>query len=219
MPIHVVAIISAFWYSLRYIGMLAIKRKEIGRYFVKSINLALCYVGLSPNRKLNAAILAGKAGFLCCAYDVVTDWKGFSPQSFSAYQQILLTLVSPELADLAIKLYHAEIRNNVGDDGLERGVVALTFIARLMEVEKALKEKCNIAELGAFLQIVDDVLDYEHDLKHSELNCLGSEGGKKYLIVLLEKSSAPDMDRIFPNGLILKHVIKKARLKAECLLA
>lgn len=188
------------------------------RYFIKSTNFALCYIGFSPSKDFYYAFPAGKAAFLCCAYDVITDWRKFNPSYLIKYKAILASIVPTDLVELSLRLYDAEINNDLQRDGLERGVIALVSVTRLMGVEQTLRDKTNIEELGILLQIVDDVLDYEHDLKNNELNCLMSNNANKYIGMLIEKANDTEINRLFPYGFLLKYVIRTAREKAEFLM-
>ncbi|MFH1970878.1 MAG: class 1 isoprenoid biosynthesis enzyme [Patescibacteria group bacterium] len=214
---HIISVIISFLYSLKYFRLLEIQASEIKRYFFKSMNLALCYAGFSSGMNFSIfkqAQNAGKAAFLCCAYDVVTDWRSFDPSLRKKYERILNSMTSPDLAKMAIDLYQAEVEGILRKDGLERGEIAFCFVTKLMGVYHTLTRKINIADWGIILQIIDDVLDYEEDAKRLEINCLTTDNKDEYLKILIEKGNQNELDRIFPNGLVLKKAIRIAIKKA-----
>jgi geranylgeranyl pyrophosphate synthase len=85
-------------------------------------------------------------------------------------------------------LYDKELLNELEEDGLDRGYIALRFTLRLMGCEKAREGLWpNVDEIGRLFQIVDDVLDYEQDVASGEMNCLNSIRRDEYLRQLIEK--------------------------------
>lgn len=60
---HFGAAVVAFGWSLRYQRDFNVKLTESRRYWLKSINLALCYQGFSSDRKMKSWVGAGKAAF------------------------------------------------------------------------------------------------------------------------------------------------------------
>src|SRR5437762_1454473 len=99
---HVVAALSAFIRSLQYAGTLQISRSERVAYTKKCIRLALCYAGFGHAWNFKEAWRAGKAAFLSCAYDVVTDWRQFDKKDRSAFERILADSSHVELQELAM---------------------------------------------------------------------------------------------------------------------
>lgn len=218
---HVIAVLSASIQSVEYSRSLSIKRYEWKRYLKKSISLALCYAGFAELGKTREAWLAGKAAFLCCAYDVVTDWRGFDPKDRCRFEKILHNIgVNSELRELTMGLYEKELFHQLEDDGLDRGAIALRFILRLMKCENAREIAWkNLDEVGQLLQIVDDVLDYEDDVAYGDTNCLTSEKRDVYLNRLLQKFGDNEVRKFFGyETSILLIAIGKARNKAKELL-
>src|SRR5687767_14447953 len=133
---HLVSAMAAIAHSIRYMRSLRIQSAESVRYFKKALSLGLCYSGLGPMRPAEAW-RAGQAAFLCCAYDVVTDWRQFDRGSYQTFTSILNAVVADDLAlRLATGLYQKEKNQIVADDGLERGSIALRFILRVIGCEK-----------------------------------------------------------------------------------
>jgi hypothetical protein len=207
--------------SLLYARALGIRRPEYGRYFTKSINLALSYVGFDPGGRVANAWRAGEAAFLCCAYDVVTDWRRFAEDSHRAFEHILCLITrDPRLQQLALGLYDKDKSNTLNDDGLERGSIALRFILSMMECDDTYSSLwTHVDEAGRLLQIVDDVLDYEDDLLRGETNCLISPRRCVYLLQFLESLDEARFHEMLGwfDGVLLT-VIGRARLKAEMFL-
>jgi hypothetical protein len=212
----VIAAVSGQIHGLRYLTGLEITPAELKRYFGKSTRLALCYSGFAQDKSYGEAAGAGKAAFLSCAYDVASDWRDKSdPKWAHEFEKIVRAEASPELAEMAIKLYRNDVNGRLEQDGLERGIVALRFILEMMGLQSAYWEKTDIDHLGILLQIVDDVWDYEKDLKAGDENCLSSARRNKYLQMLVDEMHDEHIQRLFPNGGVLLAVIKRARKKAE----
>lgn len=205
--------------NIKYAQALEIQPHELKRYFKKTIGLSTCYAGFAQNLSLEQAKGAGHAAFLSCAYDVVTDWKK-PPSLQKAYVDILRAEVSPELAKMAIDLLNRDIGNTLLFDGLERGIIATKFVLQAMEIEQVLGKKCNIAELGIDMQIVDDVLDYEKDLLSGDQNCmLNADLRETYLLRLQNNLNDSTIHRLFPFGGVLIYAIKQARKKGQNMLS
>lgn len=213
---HIVAALSAFIRSDQYAGILKISKAERVPYVKKSVRLALCYAGFGTPWNLREAWKAGKAAFLSCAYDVVTDWRHFDKNARSAFERILTDMSGVELRELALTLYDKEIHNQLLEDGLERGAIALRFILKTMGCETQREAAWgDLNDLGQLLQIVDDVLDYEDDAIAGDLNCLGTSNRDVYLGRLLDGLSNERVHRLFGRArsvlvLAIAHARKKA---------
>lgn len=210
------ALCSALFLSLRHFHLLNVRFYELRSYIQKSANFALCYLGFRSKASLRQANLAGKAAFLCCAYDVVTDWRSFSPELLKIFRHLLESYTSPDLTKIALSLYVKDRDGQLGQDGLERGGIAFIFVTRLMGTETFFRERADIERIGILLQLVDDILDYERDTKAKELNCFNSPRREDYLALANELSE--DFVNIFSASFILPYVIRSARKKAEHLL-
>lgn len=208
---HFIAAFLALLWNVRYWNSLKIRPHESRRYFAKSVNLALCYYGFAPRFSLSAASGAAKAAFFCCAYDVVTDWRGFEARALKEFGKILRERVPAPETKLALDLLDAELTNHLTQDGLSRGPIALQFVCNLMGFPN------KTESLGVFLQIVDDVLDLEEDIKEKQVNCLLTERREKYLRMFADYP-ADELSKQFPNGRVLLAVISRARTKAQALL-
>lgn len=218
---HLIAALSALVRSIQYAGLLTIARGERVRYHKKSLRLGLCYAGFGVPWNLTEAWKAGEAAFLSCAYDVVTDWQYFDEKARCAFDSILSELSTPELQELALTLYDKDSNNQLSENGLERGAVALRFILKMMGCEKQREARWgDLTDLGELLQIVDDIYDYEDDAAAGEQNCLTTANRNIYLKRLLERLSHQDTRRLFGQGpSVLVFAIGQARKKARALLA
>jgi hypothetical protein len=218
---HLISAFSALFRSIQYARILAIPRRERLRYLKKSLRLGLCYAGFGDAWNLKEAWKAGEAAFLSCAYDVVTDWQEFDERARGAFENILGELSTPELQELALTLYNKDSSNQLSENGLERGAVALSFILKTMGCEKQREVRWgDLTDLGELLQIVDDVFDYEDDTAAGEQNCLTTANKDIYLRRLLEQLSGQNTRRLFgraPSVLVL--AIGHARKKARTLLS
>jgi hypothetical protein len=218
---HIVAALSAFVRSVQYAGVLGISQAERVRYVKKSIRLALCYAGFGAPWNVMEAWKAGEAAFLSCAYDVVTDWRHYEEKARSAFERILTDLSPLELRELALTLYDKDLNNQLSEDGLERGDVALRFILKTMGCEKQREAAWgDLTDLGELLQIVDDVLDYEDDVAADDQNCLRTANRAVYLGRLLEGLNSEKTQRLFGRSRsVLVFAIAQARKKGTKLLA
>lgn len=218
---HIVAALSAFIRSVQYAKVLKISPSEHLRYLKKSIRLGLCYAGFGSPWNLIEAWKAGEAAFLSCAYDVITDWRHFDSKAKSSFESILNDLSQLELRELARTLYYKDLNNQLCNDGLERGAIALRFILKTMGCERKREATWgDLTSLGELLQIVDDVFDYEDDLADNEQNCLLTANRAVYLRRLLEELSSDSCRKLFgrPSS-ILVLAIAYARKKGTRLLS
>jgi hypothetical protein len=212
-----IALSGAMWFSLRYVVRLKITFKEIARYFLKSFNLAICYSGFSRPGALGQAFRAGKSAFLCCAYDVVTDWRRFDSGALSICKEIILTETNSSSANIALELYRKDANDQLDEDGLERGSIALRFVTRIIGSEDFFAKKIDIDYAGRLWQLVDDLLDYEDDLQAGDLNCLDSPNRLRYIkraeSLLLEPFASTFLqDRVL--AYVTRRAVEKARLMA-----
>jgi hypothetical protein len=214
---HALAALVALWWSLCYQKTFQIKSRERRRYLQKAVNLGLCYRGFAPDSKLRSIVGAGKAAFFCCAYDVVSDWRDFDEAAFLRFSEVLLRSVSTEASAIAKRLYMEERKGILRWDGLSRGVDALQFITLVIGSERHMRENADLHHLGIIMQIVDDVLDWEDDLRSGETNCLRNVGREAYLKQLL-RFDVNGMKRFLPHATILGVVIDRAQKKARGLL-
>ena len=218
---QIVAATSAILRSVQHGPALGIRRTEWVRYLKKSISFGLCYAGFGIAGRMREAWDAGEAAFLCCAYDVVTDWRLFDTKSRVTFEKILCERVQQsEIQELAIGLYEKELNDGLAEDGLERGAIALRFTLKMMGCEKAREVAWgDLDELGRLLQIVDDVLDYEEDVVSGDTNCLRSVRRSVYLRQLISQLGSADARRLFGDtGSVLISVVEMAGRKAEALL-
>jgi hypothetical protein len=64
------------------------------------------------------------------------------------------------------------------------------------------------------LQVVDDVLDYESDVRSGDTNCLCSARRNEYLELLAKTLPESDTAGLFPFGGVMRYVIKRGSRKA-----
>lgn len=218
---QLVSAFSALIQSVKYGRVLHIQGDEWKRYLKKSTSLGLCYAGLGATGSAREGWRAGKAAFVCCAYDVVTDWRHFDPAARDLLERIMRAMqLKPELQSLAMNLYEKELFNELEEDGLDRGYIALRFTLKMMGCEKACQDVWgDVDEIGRLCQIVDDVLDYEQDIACGDINCLTSVRREDYLKQLITKFGNAETQRLFGNSRsALVIAIERARVKAEGLI-
>lgn len=212
---HCVAISRAVWNAAMHSRQFAITAKEFGRYFAKTINLTLCYMGFQSRGTRREALGLADAAFLCCVYDVATDWRSFDEGCALQFQTALDSLAKADVAQLALDLYAREWRGQLSEDGVERGVIALRFVMGMIGRNDSAD---GWKYWGTMFQVVDDVLDYEDDARNGDLNCLNSPRAEGYLQHVLSLSEL-ELRREFPHGRVLWFVCRQAHRKAGRLLA
>jgi hypothetical protein len=179
------------------------------------MHFALYFGGFSDSGKTTEMIGAGKAAFLGCSYDVVTDWRKFDPKYLQIFERQLQQHASKPLEEMAMGLYDKDKNNAFTDDGLERGSIAFRFVTEMMNVRRQIEDKgLDIDETGKILQIVDDVLDVEEDIEAEETNCLATPRRQQYLETLV----GTDIQNYFIPQTPLTVVIEIARRKAQTML-
>lgn len=206
---------SSLRFSIRYRRELDISWRNSGRYYKKSVSLAWCYLGFSVRKTLHEARAAGLAGFLCCAYDVVTDWHHFDQKMLERYRGILCDLVPGELQSMVHILLDRELSCELQFDGLERGVTAFAFITKLMGTDSFYDSGSRKHLLGMALQVVDDLLDYQHDVALGEINCLRSERAAQYVSLMKSVLDSDKLPLLFSRSFFLRNAIKKAQKQGQ----
>lgn len=210
------AVVTALTYSLRHQARLRITTKECHRYWLKSVNLALCYRGFSPNTNIKSAREAGRAAFYCCAYDVLTDWRKFDQSALVWFHWLLKREVPDDLAEIALKLYQQEYTDTLQLDGLSRGIDALAFVTGLIGSDKYIKQSLDFQHLGVVMQIVDDVLDVEADRRNGETNCiLKSPSIRNNHLRTLLNFDLGHFKRVLPHATVLCNVVRIAQKRAR----
>jgi hypothetical protein len=120
-------------------------------------------------------------------------------------------------AELAISLYWQEKKEQLKDDGLSRGTIALQFVTKVMGSESAIRQKTDFNQLGIVMQIVDDVLDVEDDRRDHKMNSLFSSKRNEYLAELVE-FPVDQMKKLMPDGYVLWKIVGVAQQKAKQML-
>lgn len=211
--LHALSLLCALIVCVRQVSTLRISVKDLPRYLGKSANLALCYVGFVSEQNPNQAIRAGMAAFLCCAYDVVTDWRNYNASALAAFDG-LLQKYSPQLRYMALDLLEKDQHGKLSRDGLERGIISARFITGIIGSALHFERLADLHRLGMALQVVDDVLDYEADIASGDSNCLNSNHWREHLALLEQTLADAEASRLFPHGTVLRFVIRRAREKA-----
>jgi len=215
--LHAAAAFTAVQQSFAHARQLAIRWHEWPRYYLKSVNLALCYFGFARKGDFKGARCAGRAAFFCCAYDVVTDWRNFDRSALHVFEKLVTQELPENLAELAIALLRQEQEGALTQDGLSRGVDALRFICRLVGSEEHIRTRLDFENLGLVMQIVDDVLDWEEDWRTQQLNCLASSSRENHLNRLVQFDLG-QFTNLFPHATVLAHVVRTAQRKARLFL-
>jgi hypothetical protein len=214
---YTIATASAAGYSIRHARALAIARGEWVRYLKKSVYCSLCYVGLGARGTAREAWQAGQAAFLTTAFDVLTDWRGFSPAGAVVFDALLANIVADrDTRRMAQELYERKRSGGFTGDGLERGAIALRLVLRTMDSElQRASAWGDLDDVGRTLQFVDDLLDFDQDVARHDLNCLTSLQGADHLDAFLARYTAGDIHRIFgTQRTVLVRAIERAARRA-----
>jgi hypothetical protein len=215
---HFAAALVAFTWCIRNQQTFQISFRESKRYWLKAINLAICYQGFASDRGIGVSFKAGKAGFFCCAYDVITDWRNFDPLLYQSFEKLAKQYLSTSEAQLALSLYQVEKQGLLAEDGLTRGTIALEFVTKIIGSESLIRQTTDFNRFGIVLQIVDDVLDIEDDKRERKMNSLFSKKRNQYLKDLIE-FPVEQVKAILPDGSILWAVVTFAQQKARNILS
>src|SRR3989344_8940869 len=145
------------------------------RLWRKSLNLFVCFLAFCdnerPEKQLRGAMLSA---VLSALYDYETDWIRIENLENSLYMELLKKYVPESAARLSAEhLFLADWQNNLSQDGLERGSVALAFYHELIASQWLRQYPADqILKFGRALQIVDDLLDLKEDKAEGHTNCL-----------------------------------------------
>lgn len=207
-----VAASCAVHLGMRFRRSLAISSRDLWRYFSKNFALGLCYAAFVRPAKAWGFVRAGQAAFLCCAYDVVTDWRDFSVEYRRIFQEQLAEFVPEWACERAMELYWSDLKRKVGRDGLDRGIITVELITGVLG-SKSYFSKFGVQRLGLLLQVVDDILDIEKDIEDGGLNFLkGGDAGRYLEFFMLNKQSLMDL---FEKDIFMKLAINRAYVKAD----
>jgi len=211
----ILAAARAVYLGLLFSSRFRIRFGELNRYLRKCLNLGLCYGAFTNKWSVIAAVRAGDAAFLCCVYDVASDWRGFENEPRTQLEKVLHRFAPKSGVDLALDLFEMERTERLSADGLERGVLALQFVAGLAGSTDKF-QRYGIDTVGRLLQMIDDILDIEEDIAHDDQNCFLGPRRILYLAELTHFS--PFLEQVFSRSSVMLRVIEKASLKAQKLL-
>lgn len=209
-----ISALCATFLGIRFGQDVSIRWSELARFLSKNFSLGLCYGAFVRPATVQGSVAAGRAAYLCCAYDVVTDWRSFSPELRECFEKQLRRLAPKREANLLMDLYWTELRSSLKNDGLERGVIALEVILGLVG-SGAYFSQFGVHRLGCLLQVLDDVLDLERDTANGETNCLLGPSAAQHLDFLDENKRG--LRALFRKDPPLRSVIERAFRKAQIL--
>lgn len=197
---------------------LGLTRSENKRFRRKVRNQAWCYLGFCKDLSIASIRKSVTAAVCCVAYDVLTDWRGFSTSNRECLKDLLERLVGTDLAAIAVDLYRKEECDELTDDGLERGYDAIVFVSELLESRAMLERTFDLRRLGLACQVVDDTLDLEEDLAGNDVNCLMTPRWREHLEFMRNELTFDRMRPLYSKSIILRLAVERAIKKAEDLL-
>lgn len=201
--------------GLRYRGRLDLKCSEFIRLVKKTMNLAWCYTAFVPANHPSRIRSATLAAFASAVYDVLTDWKGLCDRNREVLRLTLLQFVSPDLCDIAIELYGKEMSGDLEPHGLDRGVDALRFILGVFGVTGRGSDEFDVVGAGRTLQAIDDLIDYESDVRCGDINFLTSPYALEVLSGLDDWMSRLPMRVWCERSLAFRIAVDRAVAKAN----
>ena len=218
-PTHVVRHVTACREARRVAdqtaGRLCLSKEELRQFRRKTLNLCLCYLGFNYDNSVTQIRRTAVAAAACAAYDVLTDWKGFSQENRANLKHILRQVADPESVALALTLYDREWQGLIANDGLERGSCALFLVLRMLGSLAYWQSQLNLGTLGLALQVVDDVLDFEADVAKNETNCLTTPHWRDHLRFMKSELDLPVVRQLYVRGPVLWMAVTWAQKKAE----
>lgn len=122
--------------------------------------------------------------FLSVMYDYETDWHPIASADDSAFLQLLNRYVGNiDAVQKASELFITDSNGKLSKDGLERGSGAFRFYCSVIGSKWLAKyPKTELDEFGRSLQLVDDLLDFNNDRKHGDVNCfLSGEQRRRFI--------------------------------------
>ena len=215
-------LLRSFCMGCRHQGTLNLTAREHLRLTRKTFRLAWCYSAFVPKNHPRRVRGATEAAFASAVYDVLTDWNGINIENRETLRQVLLQFVSPNLCKIATGLYEKEMTGSLESHGLDRGVDALRFVLDVFGVSVGEVNGYSIEEAGYALQAIDDLLDYESDVRCGDINFLTSSHREQVLGNLNNWISHLPIqiwcERSFAFRIALRRALDKARqLKQESL--
>lgn len=202
------------------LGIKTLSITDAKRLIRKTDNLTQCYMGFAQNGSDREWQGAAGAAFLCAAYDLLTDWEPYkhNPDNEAIFSTFVTRIAPTELASMAIALFQKDREQKLTNDGLERGAVAFRFVIGMMGLESHYAKLIDLDRLGLLLQIADDILDYDDDVRNGDTNCLVSPRRNDYLHMMVFEMDDVLIHQLFPHGGILAMVLKQARARAKSMI-
>jgi hypothetical protein len=184
-------------------------RARLG-YGIKSGNLAASFLGLSIRSGPEPIRLSSELGMLAAMFDLVSDGLHFDPCATHLYCKLARDTLDPPVADILLQLLERKAKHAFAHGGLDRGIDAFRVVIKHLRSEEVWQNPADVALTGTLLQVVDDVLDYGHDIRYGELNFLRDRELQDHLVDLVEWDFATCFaDSKYPA--VLFHAIKRAK--------
>jgi hypothetical protein len=154
---------------------------------------------------------------LAALFDFVSDGLHFDPCATHLYSKLVRETLDPPAANILLHLLERKATHALTHGGLDRGIDAFRVIVKHLRSEDVWKNPVDVALTGTLLQVVDDVLDYRHDISYGELNFLRDRELHGYLVDLVEWDFASCFaDSKYPA--VLFQAIKRAKAISKSLI-
>ncbi len=162
----------------------SIQRADRVRLFVKTLCLYWSFLGfVDLDQQVDQLHRAMLAALMTAIYDYETDTKPVARFEDSICARLLKTYqVGLEATAVAENMMRQDLARAFSAHGLERGSDALVFYSLVINSSwMADIRPREIRRFGFLLQIIDDLHDYEQDMRSGDQNCLRGSGKEKYL--------------------------------------
>lgn len=206
-------LMKLFWKYGTFLQMDILDQKKI---LGKSIRLFLMYIwfGLESTRITIGG--AARSAFLSATYDWITDGPKKSPQLQQKFLKILWEIAPNNSMNAKIEeMLYKDVSWELQDDGLERGTISFVSVLEEMGLLSIYQAGwLNLEEIGAMLQVIDDIDDLEQDVEEWNWNALNTPRKQQY-IDRMEECFYDNGAAIFPgeNARLLRWFIAKMRDK------
>ncbi len=208
--------IQLLWLLWKYSVQLKMNIFEQKKIFTKSHHLFLMYRGFSDINTQETSWWAVRSAFLSATYDWITDGPKKSPQLQQKFLKILREIAPHNSMNAKIEeMVYRDVDWELQDDGLERGTISFVSVLEEMGVLSIYQARwLNLEEIGAMLQIIDDIDDFEKDTVAWDWNALNTPRKQEY-VHRMEQYFYDNWATIFPgeNARFLRWFIAKMRDK------
>ena len=123
---------------------------------------------------------------LAAVFDLVSDDLKYDLGARTLLKKLSNELLDSSVAELLFDLMSRKQKGGFGLNGLERGVGAFRAVIKHLKSDAHWRDENEILSCGVLLQVVDDLLDIQHDAARGELNFMQCENSHIYISQLMQ---------------------------------